>query len=180
MYDEFRVASDTEPVSSGALAAQVLLLPVEGDHKPVTYLPKASFRRLDARFSPDGLWMAYQSDESGRNEVYVQAVPASSEKVTISSGGGVQPRWRRDGKELYYIAPGRKLMSVTVKTGAKFEAGVPRQILEKLGVRLRAFGGRAKVYCLAAADGGRCSAHHSSAELAARVEEVSVARKFDS
>ena len=114
-------------------SGDLLLLPVEGDHKPVTYLPKASFRRLNAQFSPDGLWMAYQSDESGRNEIYVQAVPASSEKVTISSGGGVQPRWRRDGKELYYIAPGGKLISVTVKTGAKFEAGVPHQILEKLG-----------------------------------------------
>jgi Tol biopolymer transport system component len=111
----------------------LVLLPAEGDHKPVTYLPKTSFRRGNARFSPDGLWMAYQSDESGRNEVYVQAVPVSSEKVTISSGGGAIPRWRRDGKELYFLTPDQKLMAVTVKTGTKFEAGVPHQILEKLG-----------------------------------------------
>jgi len=116
--------------NTNAGTSDLLLLPVEGDHKPVTYLPKASFRKLNARFSPDGLWMAYQSDESGRYEVYVQAVPASSEKVTISSGGGVGPRWRRDGKELYYGTRGGKLMSVTVKTGAKFEAGVSRQILD--------------------------------------------------
>ncbi len=119
--------------NTNAGSGDLLLLPAEGDHKPLTYLPKATFRRRNTRFSPDRLWMAYQSDESGRNEVYVQAVPASSEKVTISSGGGVQPRWRRDGKELYYGAPGGKLMSVTVKTGAKFEAGVPRPILDGVG-----------------------------------------------
>jgi dipeptidyl aminopeptidase/acylaminoacyl peptidase len=106
---------------------------MEGDHKPVTYLPKASFRRQIAQFSPDGLWMAYQSDESGQNEVYVQAVPASSEKVTISSRGGSAPRWRRDGKELYFLTRDRKLMAVTAKTGAKFEAGVPHQILDMRG-----------------------------------------------
>jgi eukaryotic-like serine/threonine-protein kinase len=113
-------------------SGDLLLIPAEGNHKPVTYLPKATFHRQEARFSPDGRWIAYQSDESGRNEVYVQGVPASSEKVTISSGGGVFPRWRRDGKELYYRA-GRKLMSVAVKTGAKFEAGVPRQVLDNVG-----------------------------------------------
>ncbi len=108
----------------------LMLLPAEGDRKPVIYLPKASFRRRNAQFSPDGLWMAYDSDESGQSEVYVQAVPASSEKVTISAGGGQMPRWRRDGKELYYGAPGGKLMGVPVKTGAKFEAGEARQILD--------------------------------------------------
>jgi Tol biopolymer transport system component len=118
----------------GVAPDDLLLLPAEGDHKPVTYLPKASFRRQSAQFSPDGLWMAYESDETGQNEVYVQAVPASSEKVTISSGGGVGPRWRRDGKELYFVTRDRRLMGVTVKTGTKFEAGVPHQILEKFGV----------------------------------------------
>ncbi len=117
----------------GVAPGDLSLLPVEGDHKPVTYLPKTSFRRQNAQFSPDGLWMAYESDESGKFEVYVQAVPASSEKVTISAGGGAIPRWRRDGKELYYVTPDLKLMGVAVKTGTKFEAGVPRQILENFG-----------------------------------------------
>jgi Tol biopolymer transport system component len=114
-------------------SGDLMLLPTEGNRKPVVYLSKSSFRRSNAQFSPDGLWMAYQSDESGRSEVYVQAVPASTEKVTISSGGGGGPRWRHDGRELYYAAPGGKLMGVAVKTGATFEAGVPRQILDGIG-----------------------------------------------
>ena len=74
------------------------------------------------QFSPDGKWIAYSSDESGRREVYVQGfapdrVPAAAVgKWQISTAGGDKPRWRRDGKELYYIAPDRKMMAVPVKT----------------------------------------------------------------
>ena len=147
--------------SSNDGTGDLLLLPTEGDRKPVTYLPKASFRRANAQFSPDGLWMAYESDESGRPEVYVQAVPASSEKLTISSRGGGRPRWRRDGKELYYAAPGGTLMGVAVRTGTKFEAGVPRQILD--GVR----GGYAP-----SADGQRFLTEQPRVEAAAPITVV--------
>jgi eukaryotic-like serine/threonine-protein kinase len=73
-------------------------------------------------------WIAYTSDESGAPEVYVQTFPASSGKWRISTGGGCQPRWRRDGRELFYIAADRNLMAVDVKLGSTFEAGVPKPL----------------------------------------------------
>jgi Tol biopolymer transport system component len=107
------------------------LLPIEGDHKPVPYL-QTPFSENRGQFSPDGRWMAYVSDESGRPEVYVQTVPASGPKWQISSAGGDFPRWRRDGKELYFIAADQQLMAVPVKTGSgstgAFEPGAPQPL----------------------------------------------------
>jgi len=67
-----------------------------------------------ARFSPNGRWIAYGSDESGRNEVYVAPFPQPAGKWQISTAGGNWPRWRHDGKELFYLAPDGKLMAATV------------------------------------------------------------------
>ncbi len=107
------------------------LLPVEGDRKPVPYLQDPSNEVLGS-FSPNGRWMAYVSDESGPPQVYVQTIPAGSGKWQVSTAGGSQPRWRRDGRELYYVAPDRKLMAVPVKRGAaasgSFEAGAPQPL----------------------------------------------------
>jgi serine/threonine protein kinase len=107
------------------------LLPLEGDHKPVPYL-QTPFSEIRGQFSPDGRWMAYVSDESGRFEVYVQTVPATGPKWQISSAGGDFPRWRRDGKELYFIAADQQLMAVPVKTGngssGVFEPGAPQPL----------------------------------------------------
>lgn len=76
--------------------------------------------------SPNGKWVAYASDESGRFEVYVQPYPATGDKWTISTTGGAQPRWRRDGKELFYLSIAQQLTAVDVSTGGeRFEAGVP-------------------------------------------------------
>jgi dipeptidyl aminopeptidase/acylaminoacyl peptidase len=104
------------------------LLPLEGDRKPIPYL-QTPFNELRAQFSPDGHWVAYSSDESGRFEVYVQTVPVTGPKWQISSAGGDFPKWRRDGKELYYIAADQQLMAVPVKTGSgssgAFEPGAP-------------------------------------------------------
>ena len=75
-----------------------------------------------AQFSPDGAWIAYVSDESGTNEVYVQTFPQPGTREQISTGGGNQPRWSGDGRELFYIAPDGQLMAVSVKPGQKFEA----------------------------------------------------------
>ena len=84
-----------------------------------------------ARFSSDGKWVAYVSNESGRDEVYVQSFPASGGKWQVSTNGGFTPRWRGDGKELFYIAPDRKIMSVEVKAGATiFEVSSPRGLFE--------------------------------------------------
>ena len=106
-------------------------LPMEGGKpagKPVVYLQTA-FDESDGRFSPDGRFVAYVSQESGRYEVYVASFPAPSLRVPISNGGGYQPRWRRDGKELLYFTEGSRLMSVDVTLGGTFRAGVPRLLL---------------------------------------------------
>ena len=101
------------------------LLPLAGDHKPVPLL-QTQFDETHGQFSPDGRWLAYTSDESGKPEVYVQPIPTSGGKWQISASGGDLPRWRKDGKELYYIAADGKLTAVPVKTGASsnnFETG---------------------------------------------------------
>jgi Tol biopolymer transport system component len=112
----------------------LLILPIEapaggGEQKPIPFLVTAADETF-GQFSPDGKWIAYSSDESGRREVYVQGfapdrVPAAAAgKWQISTAGGDKPRWRPDGRELYYIAPDRKMMAVPVKTGPPFEPGV--------------------------------------------------------
>ena len=79
-------------------------------------------------FSPDGRFLAYQSNESGRKEVYVQSFPDPGGKWQVSTAGGVDPRWRADGKEIYYRAPDQKLMAVEVQAGGDFPAGVPQPL----------------------------------------------------
>ncbi|MBZ5644316.1 MAG: protein kinase [Acidobacteriia bacterium] len=116
-------------MSGGATGYGLWLLPMEGDHKPVPYL-LTSFNQGDAQFSPDGKWMAYASNESGQPQVYVQAIPANGAKWQVSPAGGTQPRWRGDGKELFYISSDQKLMAVSVKSGAAFEAGAPQPLFE--------------------------------------------------
>jgi Tol biopolymer transport system component len=76
----------------------------------------------NAQFSPDGKWVAYASNEAGPWQVYVSPFPSASSKWQVSTEGGEEPRWRRDGKELFYLSGG-KLMAVPVKTGTSFEAG---------------------------------------------------------
>ena len=105
------------------------LLPLFGDRKPIVYL-QTEFNEGQGQFSPDGRWMAYVSDESGKREVYVQTFPASGGKWQISAGGGSFPRWRRDGKELFYIAADQKLMAVAVQADSTLEAGRPQALFE--------------------------------------------------
>ena len=101
--------------------------PQFGDRKPFPYL-QSQFNESEGTFSPDGRWVAYVSNESGRNEIYVQAFPLSGAKFQISTGGGTEPGWRRDGAELFYLAADRNLMAVPVKSGATLEAGVPKPL----------------------------------------------------
>jgi Tol biopolymer transport system component len=108
-------------------ANDLWLLPLNGDRKPVPYL-QTPFDETTARFSPDGRWMAYQSNEAGRFQIYVQAVPPSGAKYQISSSGGTEPRWRRDGKELFYVSADQKLMAVPIKLSATVEAGPPQPL----------------------------------------------------
>jgi Tol biopolymer transport system component len=91
------------------------VLPLFGDRKPFALLT-TTFDERYAQFSPDGRWVAYQSNESGQDEVYVQPFPGPGEKTQISTTGGTQVRWNRDGKELFYVAPDLRLMAVSVVT----------------------------------------------------------------
>lgn len=96
-----------------------------GDARPIAVANTAFEERL-GQFSPDGRWIAYDTDESGRREIVVQAFPQSQGLIRLSTRGGVAPRWSRDGKELYFVAPDGQLMAVPVKTeGATFTAGNP-------------------------------------------------------
>jgi Tol biopolymer transport system component len=100
------------------------------DRKPAPYL-ETQFQTTQCQFSPDGRWVAYASNEAQHaNEIYVQSFPAGADKYRVSSEGGSQPRWRRDGKELFYMAPAGKLMAIDVKTAAKFQAGIPRPLFD--------------------------------------------------
>jgi eukaryotic-like serine/threonine-protein kinase len=108
-------------------ANDLWLLPLDGDRKPVPYL-QTPFDEMTARFSPDGRWMAYQSNESGRFQVHVQTVEPSGAKYQISSSGGTEPQWQRDGKELFYVSADRTLTAVPVKLGATVETGTPQPL----------------------------------------------------
>ena len=105
------------------------ILPLDGESAPYLLL-QSNFNEWQGKFSPDGRWFAYISSESGRPEVYVQSFPLSGGKWQISNGGGGQPHWRRDGKELYYIASDSKLMVVDIKPGTTFEMGTPTALFQ--------------------------------------------------
>jgi Tol biopolymer transport system component len=106
---------------SGKGKNDIWLLPLEGDRTPKPFLQDDFYKR-GAKFSPDGKWIAYSSDESGQDQVYVKSFPGPGAKYQVSTGGGRQPRWRRDGKEIFYISADGKLMAVEVKAGLTFEA----------------------------------------------------------
>jgi serine/threonine protein kinase len=105
------------------------MLPSTADRTPVGVL-RTTFQEGYARLSPDGRWMAYVSDESGRNEVYVRAFPSGDGKRQVSTQGGLEPMWRGDAKEMFYLAPDRSLMSVVVRGGTTFEANPPTRLFE--------------------------------------------------
>ena len=91
-------------------------MPTGGDRKPFPYLSTSATENGGA-FSPDGNWIAYNSDESGRFEVYVERFPTHGGKRQISPAGGYGPRWRPDGKELYYYSLDGRMMWVSVTGG---------------------------------------------------------------
>ncbi len=94
--------------------------------KPVPYLQSTANERWGV-FSPDGRWVAYTSDETQKQEVYVQSFPAGGGKFQISQSGGGFPSWRADGRELYFVS-GQELMAVPIQTSPRFEAGTPRAL----------------------------------------------------
>ncbi|HJU61452.1 MAG TPA: protein kinase, partial [Candidatus Binatia bacterium] len=117
--------------------SDLFVLPLFGDMKPYPVLA-TEFNETHGRFSPDGRWLAYVSNESGRNEVYVQSFPASGGKWQVSTTGGAQPQWRSDGKELFYMAPDRRLMAVDVRPQQNFEVGAAKLLFQTQVARYEA------------------------------------------
>jgi dipeptidyl aminopeptidase/acylaminoacyl peptidase len=94
-------------------------------------LDGTQFDAITARFSPDGRWVAYASNESGAFEVYVRPFPfTAGSKHAVSTAGGYSPRWRPDGKELFYVGPDRRLMSVAVTASTPLRLGMPHPLFE--------------------------------------------------
>jgi Tol biopolymer transport system component len=108
---------------------RIWVLPLFGDRKPFAYV-QTEFEENQPRLSPDGRWLAYRSNESKRNEVYVLSFPQPSEKWQISTDGGQSPVWSRDGRELFYYSADNKVMAVEIKPGAQFQFGVPKALFE--------------------------------------------------
>lgn len=115
--------------SSGA---DIWVLPLSGDKKPFAYI-KTSYTESSARFSPDGRWVAYVSNESGDYEVYVQSFPTPGQEIRVSSEGGMDPRWRADGRELYFVSSDGQLMAADVKPDRRLSAGIPKPMFRFSG-----------------------------------------------
>ena len=110
---------------------------------PTPYL-RTEFNERDGQFSPDGRWVAYMSDESGRFEIYAAPFPSATGKVQVSAGGGEYPLWRGDGKEIFYRTDDGVIMAADVEaTGERFRAGAPRRLFQ---VRLPAQTGYRRKY----------------------------------
>jgi hypothetical protein len=107
----------------------IWLLPMQGDRKPVP-LPQPTGDAAYPRFSPDTRWIAYRSNESGQNEIYVVPSQSANGKWQVSVGGGDWPVWRADGKELFYIATDDRLMAVPIRGGATFAFGAPQPLFQ--------------------------------------------------
>jgi Tol biopolymer transport system component len=105
----------------------LLIADAAGGKPPVPYLV-TQFNEQSARLSPDGRWIAYTSDESGRDEVYVQSFPVTGSKVQVSNGGAAAPIWRRDGKRIFFIAPDNSLMAADVTPGAALRVAPPAKL----------------------------------------------------
>jgi serine/threonine protein kinase len=107
-------------------------LPMTGERKPFPVV-QTEFDERSGQFSPDGKWVAFQSNESGQSEIYVQSFPNAGPRIRISTGGGAQVRWRRDGKELFYVSLDRSMMAVPIRfsaDGSMVENGTPVRLFQ--------------------------------------------------
>jgi serine/threonine-protein kinase len=108
----------------------IVMLSMEGERhiEPLIHSP---FRERNAEISPDGRWIAYQSNESGVDQVYVRPFPAvDSGRWQVSTNGGQKPFWARNGRELFYIANDGSLMSVPIQAGTVFNFGNPARLFD--------------------------------------------------
>jgi eukaryotic-like serine/threonine-protein kinase len=134
--DDFKVPTDWTPDGklllymnfAGGKGSRLWIHQTAPEKKDYPLL-RTNFAEEHASFSPDGRWLAYQSEETGKDEIFVVPFPSLSSKWQVSTSGGEQVSWRADGKELFYIAPDRKLMAVSVDTaGGVFKPGIPHAL----------------------------------------------------
>jgi Tol biopolymer transport system component len=119
-------------LSSEVTGGDIWVVPLDGDRTPRGVVVAEADQR-HPQFSPDGRWLAYTSTESGQTEVYVQPFPGPGRKWLVSTDGGTEPRWSRDGGELFY-RNGYAFMAVDVNTQSAFSAGSPRLLFQRRGV----------------------------------------------
>jgi Tol biopolymer transport system component len=120
-------------------AVSVLPLTPGGGRKPEVVF-QTPFRKDQFRLSPDGRWVAYMSVESGQAEIYVAAFPSFNDRQQVSSGGGAAPRWRRDGRELFYTSTEGLLMAAEVRIGPAVEIGRPKALFPVAGFSTNDYG----------------------------------------
>jgi hypothetical protein len=110
---------------------RLFLLPLSGSKVPVAVGPAQGVTSLGGgRISPDGKYLAFPATESGHTEIVVEEMPPGTGKWQISNGGGTQPRWRRDGKELFFLSPDSKIMAADIQAGQGIAAGIPRALFQ--------------------------------------------------
>jgi len=128
------VRSAWSPGAPGSIdGKEAWVLPLDGANKEAKLQPflDTRFARGYFQFSPDGKWVAYESDETGRSEIYVVPYPGPGGRSQVSTDGGTQPRWNRNGREMFFRS-GDKMMAVDVETGAAFRAGSPKMLFTKV------------------------------------------------
>jgi Tol biopolymer transport system component len=140
----FKIAWDTSPDESFLLYTEldeklkqhIWAVPLQGDKTPLQVVG-SEFRDWGAKFSLDGRWITYeQSNETGGVQIYVKRFPPTDQRWQISSDGGSTPRWRGDGRQIYYFGAGGRLMVVDLKLGNAVDASRPRQLFvsDRLGM----------------------------------------------
>jgi Tol biopolymer transport system component len=113
----------------------IWVLPMKGERKPYIFL-QTDYQESEAQFSPDGHWVAYRSNESGRDEIYVKPFPGPAGRWQVSTGGGTRPKWRRDGKEILYLADDDKIMSAEIRVkGTAIEVGAVKALFQTRPLR---------------------------------------------
>jgi eukaryotic-like serine/threonine-protein kinase len=131
----FLLYLESGPKAWEAEKGDLWVLPMAGQRKPLRVAQDVfGAAGGTAKISPDGHFLAYTSDESGRFELRVQTFPQPTQRWQISAGGGSEPRWRRDGKELFYVSSDNRLMAVQTKTGSSFAASAPRALFQMSGL----------------------------------------------
>ena len=143
-------SSDGKTLLFNVNTTELLAMPLAGERKPVPVL-QGQYAQVQGRLSPDGRWIAYTSVESGRQEIFVQNFPPTGGKFQISTTGGAEPFWRRDGRELFFMSATKLCAAPVIATGSSFEAGGAKELFDVPTV----VGGQRRNRFVATGDGQR-------------------------